>query len=196
MGYDAPQPGKEIVGGRFDDAGFLGHKVNNQLIKFDPRAEEYSLETTNGCDPPPRHDFGVAQLNEKIFILGGDGKDGKRLNDFYCLNMDTKCITEIKDCGIPRGVNNHTLSVGSSSELVLVGGRVDGSGRPNEVLIFDVPSETWKRGQKLPREFCEKGLDVHATVEVKRGRRVKKLVVIGGWIDDGKCSDHVLMYDL
>ena len=110
--------------------------------------------------------------------------------------MDTKCITEIKDCGIPRGVYGHTLSIGSSTELVLVGGWVGGSDRSNEVLIYDVASETWKRGKKLPKEFCEKDLGEHATVEVKRGRRVKKLVVIGGRIDYRIYSDHVLMYDL
>ena len=63
------------------------------------------------------------------------------------------------------------------------------------------PTDTqWKEDSTLPEYFCGKdgGLQLHKAVAIKEGKRVKKVVCLGGYVDTDltKHPSHILEFTI
>ena len=165
-----------ILTGR-DNDGYC----DNLLCQFDPEVNEWTAVTSSGPIPSPREDFGVAQLENQVFIHGGCDGSGRPLNDFSSLDMESMCWTQLVDAG-PK-LRYHSLSPISTTQLFVIGGYE--SRAVNRTWIYDVREAKWRQEDPLANEVCR-----HQAVTMKRSSGVS-LISLGGWDKSCRHSNEI-----
>ena len=163
-----------------------GYYYNNDLHQYDPVSNSFSRLLTTGARFQPRIDFGIATLGNRVYVHGGFSNEGK-LIDFLMLDMsDMKLLTwtKIQNFGFTGGMDEHTLSPISATQLFLVGGVSSHGVISNKVRIFDVDTYEWKDEAPLPAEFGGNGggLKDHNAVELQDGNGTM-VICLGGYMD-------------
>ena len=67
-----------------------GRCWNSQLVRLGARWE---WPQTSGERPGPRAAHAAALVGSRVYVFGG--RMGRRLNDFYCLDLDTMVWTKV-----------------------------------------------------------------------------------------------------
>ena len=184
--------------GKFDYVGrYLGWFSTNELYEYDPGTNTFSPVFTSGAIPTPQLGFGIAILDDRVFVHGGRC-DRTPLGDFAVLDMRTLVWTKIDDFGFSTGLWLHTLTPISSSQLLLVGGEGSGTHASNRVKIFDADLNQWKDEDSLPDEFCanDGGLWGHSAIGVPKENGVAVICVGGTFGFFEKFPNHILMFDV
>ena len=165
-----------------------GKGETNEILKFDRKRKSFSLLITTGPKPSPRYDMGAAKLGSKVFIHGGyEYHKPKKFDDFYSLHMTTKQWTRLTIIRPFSPLMQHSLSVASPKQLVLLGGGVWSPRQTsNKVMIYNTETDAWTEDQRLPKDLCgdEGGLWDHKAVEIRKGNRVAKIICVGGRVHE------------
>ena len=146
----------------------------------------------------PRVDFGLAVLGDRVFVHGGwDGWEAKR--DFLVLDTRSFQWSHIEETRFSKGINGHSLTRFSDTEMYVVGGMSGYGYLSKEVSVFDAAQSEWREEESLPAEFggAEGGLVEQRSVgiSIEGGAFV---VCLGGLIDVKQCKhpDHMLVFDI
>ena len=94
--------------------------------------------------PTARSEVAVAELNGKIYVLGGFGP-GATANEEY----DPATDSWRRRAQIPRGVD-HAAAVGLGSSIYLIGGFDGRWGAVNNVWAYDPKADSWTAKADLP----------------------------------------------
>ena len=173
---------------------FLGRVSHNKLYEYDPESNAFALIKTKGSVPSGRSKAAVVQRDNNVYLHGGIASDCQPRNDFFILDMETLIWTRIKATGLPRGIEGHTLSRMSSSQMMLVGGKMESMGSSNAVLIFDAVKEEWREEAPISPEAGVNGCYNHYAFPIPTDEGVV-IVIIGGR-DDAKPSDLMLLFEI
>ncbi|XP_070571070.1 kelch domain-containing protein 2-like isoform X3 [Ptychodera flava] len=100
-----------------------GRGWNNHLFSYNIESEKWNEVKTTGDCPSARAAHAGALLGNKVFIFGGRHNQC-RLNDLYCLNLDTLQWSGPILChsDTPAGRSWHTLNKVSRKHIILYGG--------------------------------------------------------------------------
>ena len=166
---------------------------NNDFHQYDPDSDSFTRLSTTGKHFSPRSDFGVATLGNRVYVHGGHCNG--RLKDFLMLDMsDMNQLqwTEFKDSGFPTGISSHSLSPISSTQLLLVGGRLK-DGISDQVKIFDVETSEWKSGGRIEGGRCN-----HGTAFALRDGNCGMVICLGGYIDASQRThpNHMTIFEI
>ena len=163
----------------------------NLLSCFSPGTNEWSKLETKGQSPSPREEYGVAVLENRVFIHGGTKK---KESDMHTLHMKSMIWTQVKSkCG-PRQLEYHSLSPISSSQLLLVGG-----GGSRKVWTFNVNDSSWKEQDQLSDDIV--GADPnaemvqHGAIHITTDEGLK-VVCFGGRVGVNQHSQHLLILSI
>ena len=165
----------------------------NDIYRLDPRDISFTRVSTSGARLPPRSGFGIALLDQRLFVHGGI--NNQPLNDFFVLDLKSLEWTEILETGLSTPLSNQTLTRATDTEIMLVGGNRKISDTEskisNKVKIYDVGKSEWRDEAPLPTEFggADGGLLLHETVEMRCGSSVC-LLSLGGFVDKKQGSAH------
>ena len=106
-----------------------------------------SFWTTGTNMPTPRSEIGVASLNGKIYVVGGQDVHAKKLD-----------VVEVYDPGsdkwhsvapLPHGVD-HSGVTSYNGKLYVVGGSTENSHTSNKLFIYDPIKNKWQEGEPMP----------------------------------------------
>lgn len=158
-----------IFGGEDDDGNVWG-----DVDVYDPETQTVSNYMSMCND---KNFFGVAQLENIVFLMGGVGENGE-MDNVCKINLKTKTAIEI--ASLPQ-TRYHTSSFAHQGEVYSVGGR---PGLTNETYKYDSENDTWLRVADYPFE-----IDRAEGVTVKN-----KGYIVGGNISGGYLSD-IYQYD-
>src|SRR6266566_1567001 len=99
--------------------------------------------TTGAPMPSARTEVAVAEVDGKIYVVGGFG--GERELEIYDPAVDRWS----RGAPIPRALH-HAGAVGLNGKLYLIGGYVDGWTPTDEVHEYDPASDRWRPLARLP----------------------------------------------
>ena len=185
-----------------------GRGRTNQILKFDTKRKSFSLVSLSGPTPDPRWEFGVAKLDGKIYIHGGYARTylndtavnpKYKANNMVQLDLGQRKWADLGKFGFSDGMNWHSLSVISPSQLMLIGGKGRG-GQSDLVMIYDTKSDSWEKGPSLPPKIftgiTNAAYHMHKAVEVREDGRVSKVVCVGGFLTQGTYSRSMLVFNI
>ena len=116
------------------------------------------------------------------------------------LDLQTNLWTELKEFGLPRPIAWHTLTFVSQKQIMLLGGAKDwmGKGASDLVMLYNTATSTWTESQRLPWDFYGEGtgLSDHKAVAVRKGKRVSKVICLGGFLGYGMLSSNLLEFQI
>ena len=178
----------------------------NQILKFNLKAESFLSLVTQGSAPKPREDCGCAKQGTQVYIHGGQTKSNL-LRDFFMLDLQTNLWTELKEFGFSRPNAYHTLTFISQKQIMLLGGAEEysGKGASDLVMLYNTTTSTWTESQGLPLDFYSKGigfygkgtgLSSHKVVAVRKGKRVSKVICLGGHVGREYFSSNLLEFQI
>jgi N-acetylneuraminic acid mutarotase len=163
--------------------GTDGQSRNNDLHKFDPGSNSWSLINTSGHPPPSRSGSQCAIFASKIYFFGGyTKKDGEYFNDLFTFDIDSLIWEKVEPTSavLPHERTDHTLSLYKDSLYVF--GGYDGRTRFNDLCVFEVHLKNWEIRQDDQGPMSRFG---HSSVVCQ-----DKLVIFGGW------NGHVTLNDV
>jgi DNA-binding CsgD family transcriptional regulator len=142
--------------------------IGKPAVEILPRWEAYPAL------PAPRSRLAVAQLGNRIYALGGEGRNGQTLDrvEVYALNERQWRSGP----ALPEPLANAAATV-VGGQIVLAGGSALAGDAGAEVVvsddlyIFDPASESWRSGGVLPSPLAGAALVVYED----------RLFLIGGW---------------
>ena len=145
-----------VFGGRTDVD--MGEGNLNDLWAFNPAKSDWTkFESTNGTTPPEARSFHrAAATNDKVYIFGGCGSDG-RLADLheYDLNaLKWRQLPSPPEHVAGRGGATFEASSDGRSLLMVAG---FAGHETNDILKFDLATEEWEvipSGWLRPRSVC------------------------------------------
>jgi len=152
-------------------------------------ATNASLETlqngsywTNGSKmPTPRAEVGVALLDAKIYVIGGEESIIKKSNIVEVYDMQSDKWSRVAP--LPIGMNHVGVST-FNGKIYAVGGTHE-NGYSNKLFIYNPADDTWREGKSMP--VARTAL----TVNFIQG----KLYAVGGVDDVHNVVNTNLMYD-
>ena len=162
-----------VLGGRVvskDHSAYLNYHgefsdgVTNQLLCYDPSAQEWKNQQSFGNVPSPRAVQSTALIGDKVWLFGGSGFRGLAIEDncFFKLNMKSYTWTQIQTNNtIPQPRCYCSLVAISNTELLLH----NDTGLPenSDTWIIDLPSSNWRKyANKDERRFhqtCSAGVN-------------------------------------
>ena len=102
----------------------------------------WSMPTAAGNVPTARKSFSLSHANAKLYLFGGSGAAGEKLNDAYAYDTSTLSWSALATSGdTPTGREGHTASV--LDEKLYIFGGADGFGNVNDVRVLDLGSHRW-----------------------------------------------------
>ena len=126
--------------------GTLGdHSKSNELFILDEDRMEWKYLPTTGAIPSARegHVALFEELSNKFIVFGGRSAEGKRLNDLYLLDLETREWSRPHtDGAIPAAREGASAVMVDPSTLVLFGGAGSGS-KLNDVHLFNLATNVW-----------------------------------------------------
>src|SRR5439155_14766199 len=99
--------------------------------------------TTGATMPSSRTEVAVAEVNGKIYVVGGFG--GERELEIY----DPPADRWSRGAAIPHALH-HAAAVGLAGKLYVVGGFVEGWTPTDGVHEYDPANDRWRRLAALP----------------------------------------------
>ncbi|XP_046841746.1 kelch-like protein 12 [Xenia sp. Carnegie-2017] len=121
--------------------------------------------------PEPRYGHGAVVVDDKVFIFGGWGKDGKVLSSV--LEFDPRTLTFKEMPPLPH-LLTQMATVQWRDQVVLLGG-YDGKERLNSVIMYDTKTgKITVLPSMLEKRSCCCAVITDDTI-----------VVMGGWNDKG-----------
>ncbi len=137
---------------------------------------------TNGSKmPTPRSESGVAILEDKIYVVGGEESKIKKSNIVQVYDIKSDKWSSVTS--LPIGMNH----VGVSSydgKIYAVGGTHE-NGYSDKLFIYDPTEDKWRESKSMP------GARTALTVNFIQG----KLYAVGGFDDVHNVVNTNLMYD-
>ncbi|XP_046843709.1 beta-scruin-like [Xenia sp. Carnegie-2017] len=114
--------------------GCIGDKGKSDLIS-EIHVTGTSLILKEFCHmPEPRYGHGAAIVDDKVFIFGGQGRDGKVLSSV--LEFDPRTLTFKEMPPLPHPLVG-MATVQWRDQVVLLGGRNDNADILNDVIMYD-----------------------------------------------------------
>lgn len=153
--------------------GFSHHRHgwNNQLACYDTTTNEWSYPQYRGNPPCPRYHHAMAQIGNQVFVFGGlSGRE--RLDDLWCLNMDTMRWVKKTHLSAPAGSSHHSLTANADGKLVLFGGISNNCELLKTCWVYGVTENRWYPAQTMmgPRRW-------HTAVF---SPRLSEIFIVGG----------------
>jgi N-acetylneuraminic acid mutarotase len=149
------------------------------LYAFDTRTNEWSQLSTIGTAPTPRAGYGMAALNNEIYLFGGKDKE-KRTSDLFKLDLGKMEWKKLTGSGRTPMARSFVTLTSVDNKLVLIGGINRGNTHLNEVHVYDPrigEQGAWYQpavsGTFQPRGF-------HTVSHWNSETNTHKLVVFGG----------------
>ena len=159
---------------------------DNLLVSFDPRTNVFTPITTVGPRPSPRSSYAMGVVNNRVFIEGGQPRDGYSLNDLYELNMMNMTWKSLGSNG--RYVFGHSLTRISPNLFLIVGGY-------NEIWSYDFNRFGWSKNLPLPSAAFGDYLRHHSAVAVKTEKGIS-VVCLGGRAAKYYVSNKMFVLDI
>jgi hypothetical protein len=187
------------------NAEFFGHamyvfgglgpslQTNNELWRYDTRAETWTLLPAPGPVPPPRF-IGASTLDReegKIYVYNGlhaTAEGFSPIGDFWVYEIATNAWRQLANTPTPpraKGALSVLRGPCGKKYLVYTGGNIDTTVRcagfdedttaTNEIWAFDTEAETW---QKLDTVGSAPRLEFVQGVTVR-----DRQILVGGWFD-------------
>ncbi len=178
-GYGSPTTADNGVNGEFKfERGQGWNSVVSVLDFTNPKKLKWTYPNVTGDRPSPRAAHACTKIGNKGFVFGGRSGDG-RLNDMYCLNLDTfewrKVPYDMTEA--PSGRSWHTLNWLSNTSMLVYAGLDNNSDPLADMWKFDITTSKWhemkdvreKLGVYSPRMW-------HTSVNSEEG----EVVIFGG----------------
>jgi N-acetylneuraminic acid mutarotase len=110
-------------------------------------SESHSFWTTGANMPTARSEIGAAVVDEKIYVVGGQDNQAKKLNvvEVY----DSKSDKWSTAAPIPQAVD-HAGVASYDGKLYVVGGSPQKSHVTDKLFIYDPMTNRWKEGNAMP----------------------------------------------
>ncbi|MBI5359259.1 MAG: hypothetical protein HZA48_01595 [Planctomycetes bacterium] len=140
MIYDTYDDVIIMIGGE-TDAAFL-----DEIFKYDPFIDEWSVVTNPATRPSARSRFGMAysSLMNGIFIFGGIDIAGQALDDTWVYNITENTWTQLLSSASPSARYGHGMSyIATQDVLILFGGTSDGATMLDDTWYFDIAEVSW-----------------------------------------------------
>ena len=206
-------------GGRIYFLGGLVHRIDEtrpgdyvkcwsefytkDLYQYDPVRNEFFLLATTGVGPSPRSDFGVAIIDDQVYVHGGhSGPVGRPLSDFFVLDMKSLRWTVIKETGFSSRIDGHSLSTISASQLLLIGGisrrRCGSSSSTASWKVFNVNEAEWSEEEPLSPTFGFGGALMSHRAVTRQEENGVTVICVGGRLGsyyDFKHPDHMAVLE-
>ncbi|CAG9313106.1 unnamed protein product [Blepharisma stoltei] len=124
---------------------YSGSTYTNDLIYINISYEnpKFSTLTSNWVSPPPRMRFAMEQINDKIAIFGGQGRNGNLLDDFWVYSVDNNEWVQENPLYEPSARYGHAHT-GIGYGMVIFGGE-DSTGLLNDFYIYSATSKSWSQ---------------------------------------------------
>ena len=140
-----------------------------------------SFWTNTSWMPSPRSEAGVAMLEDKIYVAGGESKAIKKTNVVEVYDLKTKMWQTVAPLPIAM---NHVGMSSYDGKLYAVGGTLD-NGYSNKLFIYDPKDDKWSEGKFMPA--ARTALTVNFIGD--------KLYAVGGVDDVHNVANTNLVYD-
>jgi N-acetylneuraminic acid mutarotase len=157
--------------------------LTNVIASPDPSSSNSTglFWTNTSWMPTPRSESGVALLEDKIYVAGGESHSIKKTDVVEAYDIKTKVWSTV--ASLPIALNH----VGMSSydgKLYAVGGTHD-NGYSNKLFIYDPRTDGWSEGKSMP--VARTALTVNFIDD--------KLYAVGGVDDVHNVANTNLVYD-
>jgi N-acetylneuraminic acid mutarotase len=137
--------------------------------------------TNSSWMPTPRSESGVAMLEDKIYVAGGESDAIKKTNVIEVYDLKTKMWSTVASLPIAM---NHVGMSSYDGKLYAVGGTHD-NGYSNKLFIYDPKAGKWSEGKSMPA--ARTALTVNFIDD--------KLYAVGGVDDVHNVANTNLVYD-
>ena len=126
------------------DHGVFSHRLNNQLICFNPFTKLWTNPPCFGAVPSPRYSHKTAIIKDKVWLFGGRNEFFLGLEDFFKFNMQSCIWTQIESGQTrPQTLKCPTLTAISDRYLILHGGLL--LSNESSTWLMDLHSLTWQK---------------------------------------------------
>jgi len=128
---------------------------HNALVCYSPRKNKWSWPKVKGVPPSPRAGAAAAVVGCRAFVFGGRCRRG-RLNDLYCLHMNSMEWRQVEACTWPDPwatpssiqpaprVLHSFVRLPGTSQLALYGGLGQIHAPLQDLWLFESASEEWQ----------------------------------------------------
>ncbi|XP_059159649.1 kelch domain-containing protein 2-like isoform X1 [Physella acuta] len=128
---------------------------NNQVLYFDIEGRRWVRVSCKGSKPRARAAQSTVLVGKTVYLFGGRHQ-ALRLNDLYCLDMESLTWSGSISCSgpVPEARSWHTMSNIGKSQLILYGGFNNGNQPLDDVWLLNVASFSWtllKQSTGFPR---------------------------------------------
>jgi N-acetylneuraminic acid mutarotase len=100
---------------------------------------------TKASIPTPRSEVAVAEVNGKIYVLGGFSSRGQAIHEEY----DPATDRWRSRANMPKGLN-HAGAVGLNGKLYMIGGYTESGGAVADVYEYDPATDRWRTLAPMP----------------------------------------------
>ena len=159
-------------------------ETDNLLFSFSPDSNSFSAIETSGPRPGPRSTYGMARINDSIFISSGY----KSYDDMFELDMMKFSWKQHKGSGF--SIYDHSLTRISKNRLLLIGGKTS-----NKVWVFDASNFSWNETSPLPKDIYGEYLRSHRAVALRQGTGLS-IICFGGVTSARKEPSQMLVFDI
>ena len=150
----------------------------NEFYEYDPKTNIFKRLLIHGAYLSPRVGFALAILEDRVFIHGGV-RNEEGLNDFYVLDMTSLKLAPIGVNGYGgKSICNHVAEAISDTQLLFVGGTLEGKVISHKVKIYDAKKNEWKDEDPIS-PLMGWGLTDFRSVSFSRKTGVSVLLVSG-----------------
>ena len=126
------------------DHGVFSHRVNNQLICFNPSTKMWTNPQCFGAVPSPRFSHKTAIIKDKVWLYGGKNDLFLSLQDFFEFNMQSCIWTQIESGQTRPQIHGcPSLTAISNRYLILHGGLLLKD--ESNTWLMDLHSLTWQK---------------------------------------------------
>jgi len=134
-----------VFGGQTNQSGSISGSISNDFYSWDPSSLEWkNLSNISINIPSPRQNFGMACVNDRLYVFGGDNGSNV-LNEFYEYNISSRewNFINISDAG-PTQRTGHGFA-SAEGNLYVFGGRDRIGTLQNDLWEFNPVTYTWTR---------------------------------------------------
>ena len=121
-----------------------GQDVNTHLIPmdhfsvFDPSTSTCSRQEIQGTEIPMRAFFSIGLIGRKLYIIGGRGENGRRLNDLFVVDLTSFDCKKLDT--LSSSARSHCLDWCWEKKLFLMGGTTERYGDSRYAYVLDITS--------------------------------------------------------
>ncbi|XP_028662172.1 kelch-like protein 41a [Erpetoichthys calabaricus] len=159
-----------VIGGLFVDDENTEHPLQSYFFQLDNVSNEWIALPPL---PSPRCLFGMADSENRIFVIGGkDLQTEESLDSVLCFDSEAMKWSEGKK--LPLKVHGHAV-VSHNNLVYSIGGKTDDKKTLNKMFVYNPKKSEWKELAPMKSSRAMFGAAVH------KG----KIIVIGGVNEDG-----------